>query len=811
MKRLLRSVVLLSVLGFINLVFSPPSRAKLTNLACDLVVGLTLPEAGAEVPPDVQLAKPCENKRVVILSEATRNDPVFFNTDGTPRAFNCVFILGESEIDAAIYPNDNLLYGRILTLLSEGALPAMDAQCDVTVAVAYRNTSTVPHIAAADYQVAVLESNQDLLQKLRSHVTEKTIFLGHGEGAYQACQLIRGNNLSRQALPAFKLINLSYVDFFALGASTALLQPLGLSPNTLCPQSGVVGIHGKKIPIEYQINSRDERYGTIPNTTTALGQRTTDSYQTLFNAPSLVVFATQSDNAQTAQVEGLGLTLDQYKQAFTYVFEDPDLCAPPGGTLLAQSYFRYTLFCSQTRLLRQLKYFDYLAETPWPALHQNSQNWDFALADGAECYAFQYRVLKKNRIITAAVIHPDGNTYVTTVDDLTTALLTEPVEISPYCHIHKVNQATGDTTCVSPDDVGTGARSWGPLILKDGTYLLADLDEIYAFNPDNTVKWRRPYAGVSRSPTTTQDGNIVIMTEAFQGLASGFIYIVNPEDGRDMITPVSIQTLGGYAQFTDTTNTPAVDPTTGDIINSVDFPPDPVTGIASGAYLSFKYIPGENGALGQLEKNWSFPIPGVSFSSPTVAANGTVFANDGLDTTNAILRDGSVLWSYNVGNLSAASHGYNPVTGNVFIVTGRLAGGATSNIAGLFAIDQKGKLIWTTLTRKPSEQFTMTTVPALTQNGYLYGITINLNPNATGSKLDLVVMSQATGRVISRTETESVAGGFTTFNDQNEAFVTDLWPQPLLFNASQVTLAPGAIVGLHKYQPADIAQCKPGD
>jgi hypothetical protein len=169
-----------------------------------------------------------------------------------------------------------------------------------------------------------------------------------------------GNNFSRKALPAFKLINLSYIDYSALGASPALLKPLGILANNLCPKTGVVGVNGKKIPVDYQINSRDELYGPEPNTTTSLGQRTLDKYDLLYNTPSLVAFATTPDNDQTPEVEGLGLTLDQYKRAFTYIFENAERCTPSGVSGEADSYFRYTLFCDQTRLLRQLKYFDYL-------------------------------------------------------------------------------------------------------------------------------------------------------------------------------------------------------------------------------------------------------------------------------------------------------------------------------------------------------------------------------------------------------------------------------------------------------------------
>ncbi len=791
----------------LSALLAQPSQARIPNIPCVLAEGLTLPVEGAPVPPEQQVAQPCTNKRILILSEATRNDPVFFKTQGIPKLFNCVILIGGPITTEAVASNDNNLYGALLELLAQGSLPAVDAQCDVTVAVAYRSTSVVPTIGPKVYASAILESNQDLLTKLRPHVSDQTIFLGHGQGAVQACQLILGNNLSRQALPAFKLIGLATIDYAALGASKALLSPLGLTPANLCPLTGVKTIRGKTIPVEYQINLQDEIYGVNPATDTALGASAINAYRAIFGQDSLVDFATTPNDPRTLKVEGLGLTQNQYRAAFSHIFDDPSRCTPEGAAPEADSYYRYTLFCGQTRLLRQLKYFDYLAETPWPAIHQNNSNWDFALVDGATCYEFQYRVLDQNRIISSASIHPDGSIYITTESDLTAAQIIEPIERPPYCHLYKIDQATGAAVCASQDDVGSGVRGWGPMILKDGTIIVADLDEIYAFNPDNTVKWRRPYTGVSRTATITKEGKILIMSEAFQGVSSGFVYVLDPEDGRDLITPVSILALGGYTTVADSTNTPAVDPTTGDIINSIDFPPDPVTGIATGAYLSFKYIPGEKGSLGRLEKNWSFPIPGVSFSSPTVAADGTLFGHDGVDTTNAISREGNLIWSYNVGNVSAASHAFNPVTGNVFIVTGRRDNQTDNTDAGFFAINRKGELLWSTQERPPSQQFTFSTVPALTQNGFIYGIAQNLVGQGEQSKIEFLVVDQETGKRISSVPVETISSGFTTFNSAGEAFVTDIYPQPRFYNESPTTLPPGAIVGLHKYVPVPLSQC----
>ncbi len=791
-------------LSALGIFLSPPSAARIPNIPCQLTSGLTLPALGVAIPAAQQVAKPCTNKRVLILSDATRNRPEFFDRNQAPKQFNCVLLLEGPAPQQPLAANDQVLYGTILRLLVQGGVPILDAQCDLTVAVAYRHTSVVPQISGPAYAQAILEANQDLVTKLQPHVNSETILIGHGQGAVQACQLIRGNNLSRRALPAFKLIGLGMMDLSILGTSPALLQPLGLTPQNLCPLSGVLGIKGKMIPVEYQINSQDEYYGPIPNSGNALGIATKITAQSLWGTDSLYGFATGNDDPLTTKVEGLNRTDSAYRQGFSYIFEHTDSCAPATASSEEINFNRYPLFCDQTRLLRQLKYFDYLAETPWPALHQNAHNWDFALVDGSICYEFQYRVLAENRIISNASIHPDGSIYVTSENDLTAAQIIEPTETEPFCHLYKVDQNSGQAVCASPNEIGSGVRGWGPLILRDGTVIVADLDTVYALRPDHSIKWQRPYIGVSRSATTTKEGKILIMTEGFQGLAPGYIYVIDPDDGKDLITPQTLQSLGEYSTFVDTTNTPAVDPTTGEIINSIDFLPDPITGKAQGAYLSFRFIPGANGRPGRLEKNWSFAIPGVSFSSPTIAVDGTLFAHDGVDTTHAISREGNLVWSYKVGNISAASHAYNPITGNIFIVTGRKDPQITGGTVGLFALNAQGTLLWSTQQRSPQDPLVFSTVPALTQNGYLYGVAIRAN-----NQLAFVVLDQQTGALLSSVPVDSLSGGFTTFNDQGDAFVSDFLPQRDLFLESPTTLPPGSLVGLHKYRPQQCVSAKP--
>jgi hypothetical protein len=325
-----------------------------------------------------------------------------------------------------------------------------------------------------------------------------------------------------------------------------------------------------------------------------------------------------------------------------------------------------------------------------------------------------------------------------------------------------------------------------------GTMYVADLDQVWAFNPNGTTKWVRSYGGDSRTGTFTADGKLLIMTQGLTSVSSSLIYIIDPATGAGVIPPTSVQTLGGYTTPVVSTNTPAVDPTTGDIVNSIDLPADPVTGLATGEYFSFKWNPQSK----TLTPNWHFPIPGHSLSSPTIAANGTVFAHDGVDTTNAIKRDGSRLWSYNVGGLSAASHAYDPVTGNVYIITGSVT---NNSPLGIFALDCNGKLLW-----KNNSLGTPlpTNIPVLSQNGHIYFVGI-LNPTST---LYFFTLDALTGQILGQQNFSSISGSLNTFNDAGDAFITAFQPQSQ-YNTFTNNLPPKAIVGVQKYAAAAPSVC----
>ena len=153
----------------------------------------------------------------------------------------------------------------------------------------------------------------------------------------------------------------------------------------------------------------------------------------------------------------------------------------------------------------------------------------------------------------------------------------------------------GRIYAINPD----GSKKWSirtkesvsssPTIGKDGTIYIASLDEkLHAINPDGSVKWRYSTIGWPGNPVVANDGTIYIKHVVKVRRTFNWEHI---RDAVDAINPDG-------------------------------------------------------------SKKWEFSLRDVSFASPVISSDGTIYLGASDRTLYAINSDGSKKWEYNTGDRS---------------------------------------------------------------------------------------------------------------------------------------------------------------
>ncbi|MDB4808091.1 PQQ-binding-like beta-propeller repeat protein [Verrucomicrobia bacterium] len=162
-------------------------------------------------------------------------------------------------------------------------------------------------------------------------------------------------------------------------------------------------------------------------------------------------------------------------------------------------------------------------------------------------------------------------------------------------------QTDGRIYAINPD----GSKKWSirtkesvsssPTIGKDGTIYIASLDEkLHAINPDGSVKWRHSTIGWPGNPVVANDGTIYVKHVVKVRRTFNWEHI---RDAVDAINPDG-------------------------------------------------------------SKKWEFSLRDVSFASPVISSDGTIYLGASDRTLYAINSDGSKKWEYNTGDLE-----YKPLIG----------------------------------------------------------------------------------------------------------------------------------------------------
>jgi outer membrane protein assembly factor BamB len=184
-----------------------------------------------------------------------------------------------------------------------------------------------------------------------------------------------------------------------------------------------------------------------------------------------------------------------------------------------------------------------------------------------------------------------------------------------------------------------------PAVGADGTVYFGVNNNLYAFNPGGgEPKWVFINGGLLHSsPAIGADGTVYV------GGEDGNLYAVNPEDGSPKWASPFATGVEGTATGKIKTSTPAIG-ADGTVYVGVNYPTDPEDDSTGTGKLFAVTDNGSNAA-----QKWVFPPPFpitagvigyISWSSPAIGRDGTVYIGAGDNILYAVKPDGSQKWIF---------------------------------------------------------------------------------------------------------------------------------------------------------------------
>ena len=340
------------------------------------------------------------------------------------------------------------------------------------------------------------------------------------------------------------------------------------------------------------------------------------------------------------------------------------------------------------------------SQTAWASIHRDSRNSDFSPFVAPAANQVEWTALDGAATLTSFSIGPEGNHYIATGQGPGTS------------HLHAFDRDGNVLWESAPQaslaDLDSGAISSAPLVDAAGDVYLADLNQLWAFHADGTVKWAADLPA-SDSPFITA----IITNEGFVGgiTTKGAVALFNRDDGSSAV-PVFQLPAGDpppappprpglwvnglmdpaviplvepafFGAMVTVANTPAVHPETGRIYITAAGPLD-----GGGGFTGLLY--GLDIVDGEIEIAFASPMGGGSGTSPAISPDGTqIYAADGDGLMNAFdAQTGATLWVA-TGAAGAASPGVGP-DGTVY--SGDPAPSASLTVVALDPDD--GSTLW---------------------------------------------------------------------------------------------------------------------
>jgi outer membrane protein assembly factor BamB len=218
-----------------------------------------------------------------------------------------------------------------------------------------------------------------------------------------------------------------------------------------------------------------------------------------------------------------------------------------------------------------------------------------------------------------------------------------------------------------------------PVIGSDGTVYIGTLNgpdhdgDLYAFNPDGTLKWKYHTYGVMGAPTIGSDGTIYV------GGHWGMLYAFNPNGTVKWTFDI---------YFSDTGNIK----TEGNLWDRTIYS-SPAVGADGTIYIATYngdglYAINPDGTL-----KWKYRISNVMYSTPAIGSDGTIYLGDISFTFYAINPDGTLKWKYNANSQIYGS----PAIGSDGTIYVGISGTFGSKQGQLIAFNPDGSIKWTYL------------------------------------------------------------------------------------------------------------------
>lgn len=208
----------------------------------------------------------------------------------------------------------------------------------------------------------------------------------------------------------------------------------------------------------------------------------------------------------------------------------------------------------------------------------------------------KWAFMEGSRVKAPPSIAADGTVYVVFSQDLIVA-------VNPDGSEKWRNSFTNpwEMSFTAPAIDENGVVYFGAEARYEGT----DLSNIYAFNPDGTLKWKYPVEGnrfVRASPVIDASGNIIIATKATEtGLAAKVFALSEP---GSLVWEYDIENI--HITGDDVYSTPSVDN------NGL---------IYFGAETGYLYVLNPDGTL-----NYKYSLPcSVNWSSPAIGSDGVLY------------------------------------------------------------------------------------------------------------------------------------------------------------------------------------------
>jgi len=306
-------------------------------------------------------------------------------------------------------------------------------------------------------------------------------------------------------------------------------------------------------------------------------------------------------------------------------------------------------------------------DAPWPKFHHNNRNTGKTSNFGTQVGKLKWRVATAGPVTSSPAIDKNGIVYVGSADNNIYAVNGETGVInwkyqtggaintsSPVIDVNGIVYIGSydgylyafDTKTINPENGSTWVPKWkfqtkgavasSPAIAPDGTIIFGSADgNIYAVNPNGTLKWKTPIGVIERSsPAIDSDlGQVYIGTTV-----PDEFFTLDLQTGA-IIWSYGFLCGGAYAS-------PAVESDSSIIFTNFKTYYNDASCLKDWQFqiYNFSSTGGLIAGLTRTTPNWELDLKNDVYTTPAILEDNSFFIGSGA-SLNRILPDGSIYWS----------------------------------------------------------------------------------------------------------------------------------------------------------------------